>query len=755
MINYANMIFTFLISFIFTFATTPIVRRLAYRIGAVDVPKDKRRVHKRPTPRIGGLAIIFGFMVAVCCFNNDWSRSTISILIGAAILGVLGVIDDCKELDAKLKFLVQIAAALVVVLYGNLRISVISNPNVFSETPYLVLPTWLSITVTVIWIVFMTNAVNFIDGLDGLAAGVSAIMSMSLVFIAITYHQYSLAIMGIALMGSCFGFLPFNFNPAKIFMGDTGSTFLGFMLAVLSVKGVFKSYAVISFAVPILMLGLPLFDATFAMIRRIISGKSPMVADRGHLHHRLFDMGFSQKQTVFILYAISGVLGITAILLAEQRFLRAMLLLMGVLIFLLIATLFGKNTFVHKVIHKNDSASSGENVEKRISAMWDKNRKLKVMTVFGTRPEAIKMCPLVLELKKHPDTIEPIVCVTAQHRQMLDQVLEIFDVKPDYDLDIMKTRQSLTGITTRVLEGFEEVLKKEQPDIVLVHGDTSTSFVAGLAAFYQQIKVGHVEAGLRTYDIYSPYPEEMNRQLTGRIADLHFAPTIRNYNNLIKENVGETRIYITGNTVIDALKTTVKDDYEFRDECLRTLDYENKRVIIVTAHRRENLGKPLEDICTAIKEIVTKYTDTEVVYPVHLNPAVRDTVWGILGETERVHLIDPLDTDELHNAISRSFMVMTDSGGIQEEAPALAKPVLVLRRETERPEAVEAGTVKLAGVDKDTIVKMASELLDSKKAYDKMAQAANPYGDGEASRRITEALMYEFGLTDKKPDTFA
>ena len=378
---------------------------------------------------------------------------------------------------------------------------------------------------------------------------------------------------------------------------------------------------------------------------------------------------------------------------------------------------------------------------------------IKVMAVFGTRPEAIKMCPLVLELQKY-ENITPIVCVTAQHREMLDQVLDIFGVKPDYDLDIMKTRQTLNGITTRVLEGMEDVLRKEKPDIVLVHGDTSTSFVAALASFYEQIKVGHVEAGLRTYDIYSPFPEEMNRQLTGRIANLHFSPTQRNYDNLIKENIDSEKIYITGNTVIDALKTTVKDNYEFQSECLRSLDFEDKRVIVVTAHRRENLGKPLEDICNAISEIVDEYPDTEVVYPVHLNPAVRETVWSILGDKDRVHLIDPLDVMELHNAISRSFMVMTDSGGIQEEAPALAKPVLVLRKETERPEAVAAGTVKIAGVDKDVIKTLAKELLDNKDEYNKMAHAANPYGDGEASRRICEAILYEFGLKTERPDEF-
>lgn len=380
-------------------------------------------------------------------------------------------------------------------------------------------------------------------------------------------------------------------------------------------------------------------------------------------------------------------------------------------------------------------------------------KKLKVMTVFGTRPEAIKMAPLALELKKY-DEIESIVCVTAQHRQMLDQVLEIFNLTPDYDLDIMKTRQTLVGITTRVLEGLDEVIKKEQPDIVLVHGDTSTSFVAALAAFYNQVKVGHVEAGLRTYDKYSPFPEEMNRQLTGRIADLNFSPTEQNRLNLLKENVSDDTIYITGNTVIDALKTTVRDGYKFKENALNDIDFDNRRIIIVTAHRRENLGEPLENICNALKYIVTQYEDTEIVYPVHLNPAVRETAFSILGGLDRVHLIDPIDVEDLHNAMARSFMVMTDSGGIQEEAPALAKPVLVLRKETERPEAVEAGTVKIAGVEKDRIIELAEELLENEKAYNRMAHAANPYGDGEASRRTVEAILYAFGLRNEKPDHF-
>ena len=380
-------------------------------------------------------------------------------------------------------------------------------------------------------------------------------------------------------------------------------------------------------------------------------------------------------------------------------------------------------------------------------------KKIKVMTVFGTRPEAIKMAPLAIELKKNP-MIEDIVCVTAQHRQMLDQVLEIFKIKPDYDLDIMKERRTLVGITARVLEGLDTVLKEAKPDIVLVHGDTTTSFVGALAAFYNQIPVGHVEAGLRTYDIYSPFPEEMNRCMTGRIAEMNFSPTVKNKENLLKENVNPDSIYITGNTVIDAMKTTVKEDFVFGTEILNTIDYKNKRVITMTAHRRENLGKPLENICSAVAQLVEKYEDIEVVYPVHLNPAVRETVFSILSKYDRVHLIEPVNVDELHNLMARSYMIMTDSGGIQEEAPSLAKPVLVLRKETERPEAVEAGTVKIAGVDKEVIFEMACDLLDNEESYNKMAKAANPYGDGNASERIVDAILYKFGLIDKRPEDY-
>ncbi len=379
--------------------------------------------------------------------------------------------------------------------------------------------------------------------------------------------------------------------------------------------------------------------------------------------------------------------------------------------------------------------------------------KIKVITVFGTRPEAIKMAPLAIELAKCPH-IDAKICVTAQHRQMLDQVLEMFGLTPDYDLDIMKERQSLVGITARVLQGLDEVLQKEQPDVVLVHGDTSTTFAGALASFYNKTKIGHVEAGLRTYDKYSPFPEEMNRCLTSVMADYHFSPTKANKQNLLRENISADKIYITGNTVIDALSSTVKEDYTFENEALNELDFENERIILVTAHRRENLGEPLKNICYALKEIIETHKDTRIVYPVHLNPAVREVVFDILGSCDRITLIDPVGVNDLHNAMSRCFMVMTDSGGLQEEAPSLAKPVVVLRKETERPEAVEAGTVVIAGTNKDDILNIACDILDNKSSYDKMAHAANPYGDGNASKRIVDALLYEWGITDKRPADF-
>jgi UDP-N-acetylglucosamine 2-epimerase len=379
--------------------------------------------------------------------------------------------------------------------------------------------------------------------------------------------------------------------------------------------------------------------------------------------------------------------------------------------------------------------------------------KKKIITIFGTRPEAIKMAPLVKELEKREE-IESKVCVTAQHREMLDQVLELFDIKPDFDLNIMQTRQTLTGITGKVLEGLEEVFENEKPDMILVHGDTTTTFAGALAAFYQQIKVGHVEAGLRTFNKYFPFPEEMNRKLTGSLADLHFAPTCGSKDNLLREAIPESDIYITGNTVIDAMKHTVEENYVFENDELNNIDFNHKKIIMITAHRRENWGEGIENICIALNKIVEQNEDVELVYLVHLNPVVKDVVFERLGGNERIHLLAPLDTKETHNLMNKSFMVMTDSGGLQEEAPHLGKPVLVLRDVTERPEAVAAGTVKLVGTDIEQIVKEANELLKNPEAYSNMSKSINPYGDGIASQRIVDAILKYFGLSTKEVKEF-
>ena len=381
------------------------------------------------------------------------------------------------------------------------------------------------------------------------------------------------------------------------------------------------------------------------------------------------------------------------------------------------------------------------------------NRPLRVMTIFGTRPEAIKMAPLVQELERHPQ-VESWCCVTAQHRQMLDSVLDIFRLTPQFDLDIMEQRQTLSTITCKCLLGMEKVFEQVKPDLVLVHGDTSTTFAGALAAFYHQISIGHVEAGLRTYDKYSPFPEEMNRSMVGRMADLHFCPTKANRSNLEAEGLTKG-IYVTGNTVIDALNTTVVKDYHFSTELLNELDYTGKKIIVVTCHRRENYGQPMEDIMSALRQIAeTHAEEVELVYPVHLSPVVQEVAHRHLDGLSNVHLIAPLTADEMHNLMARSYMVMTDSGGLQEEAPALGKPVLVLRRETERPEAVAAGTVKIAGTDRQEIVRLAEELICSDEAYSRMAHAVNPYGDGHACRRIVDAVLYHFGKTERPPEQF-
>ncbi|MDR6553665.1 non-hydrolyzing UDP-N-acetylglucosamine 2-epimerase [Paenibacillus qinlingensis] len=377
-------------------------------------------------------------------------------------------------------------------------------------------------------------------------------------------------------------------------------------------------------------------------------------------------------------------------------------------------------------------------------------KRLKVITIFGTRPEAIKMAPLILELEKHPEQIESLVCVTAQHRQMLDQVLDIFKITPDFDLNVMKDRQTLNEITMRVLQGLEPVFKEAKPDLILVHGDTLTTFLASYAAFMQQIQVGHVEAGLRTWNKLSPYPEEMNRQLTGVLADLHFAPTQQSADNLRKENKSESQIYVTGNTAIDVFKYTVQEKFEHP-----VLEWAaGRKLILMTAHRREAQGEPHRQIFRAVKRIADEFEDIAIVYPVHPNPVVLEPAHEILGNHPRIKLIDPLDVFELHNFYPYTYMILTDSGGLQEEAPTFGVPALVLRDTTERPEGIQAGTLELVGTDEEVVYTRAKALLTDADQYNKMSQAANPYGDGKASERIVQAILHHFGRTTERPESF-
>lgn len=380
-------------------------------------------------------------------------------------------------------------------------------------------------------------------------------------------------------------------------------------------------------------------------------------------------------------------------------------------------------------------------------------KKLKIMTIFGTRPEAIKMAPLVIKLKKHKK-INCIVTVTAQHREMLDQVLDLFNIVTDYDLDIMSDQQSLIDITVNVLKELDKVIKKERPDLILVHGDTTTTFIGALSSFYNQVDIGHVEAGLRTGDKYSPYPEEMNRHLTGVLTDLNFAPTVNNKNNLLQENVDKEKIFVTGNTVIDAIQKIVQDDYQFKNKVLKDINSADKKIILLTAHRRENIGEGLSGIFQTINRITKQYPKTEVIFPVHLNPAVRKSAQKYLKRNKKVHLIEPLGYQEFANLMNRAYFIMTDSGGIQEEAPGLGKPVLVLRDTTERQEAIRAGTVKKVGVKQDNIFKAAEELLNDEKVYEKMSEATNPYGDGKAVDRIIDYILYNYEMGEDKPEPF-
>ena len=724
-----TQILALVIAFAVAWLMTPVCIKIAPKIGAIDIPKDNRRMHTKPIPRFGGLAMYLGTMIAIIAVV-PLDKKIIGILLGGTFIFLVGVYDDLKTISAKAKLACQIISGLIVFATGT-KIAYLHIP--FTGSDYFYFPPVLMGIITVIWIVAITNTINLIDGLDGLAAGTSLIASMCIAYSAFISGNALTAMILMAVAGATLGFLPHNFNPAKIFMGDAGSLFLGFMLASISIETM-KGTTLIVMIVPLIALGLPVFDTVFAIIRRLVNKRPIMEADKGHLHHRIMARGMGQKRTVILLYAISGVLGICAVQFGQGNSTEAL--------FLMIVAAAVIYVFAKPV--KEDAKVENKALKETLATVKEKEEgKIRVMSVFGTRPEAIKMAPLVKAMEED-DKIDSILCVTAQHREMLDQVLELFELTPKYDLNIMKPNQTLSMITANVINGLDEIVAVEKPDIILVHGDTTTTFAASLSAFYHKVKIGHVEAGLRTYDKYSPYPEEMNRVMTGHMADLHFAPTENNRNNLLKEGIAETDIFVTGNTVIDALLNVVGRGYEFTEDVLKDIDFEGRRVITVTCHRRENLGENMVNIFSAIRDIAVKYDDVEIIYPVHLNPAVRETANSILDGVDRVHLINPLQYQPFVNLMARSFFILTDSGGMQEEAPALGKPVLVVRKETERPEAVEAGTARLAGVERDQIYEMACDLLDNEESYEKMSKAANPYGDGTTSKQIIDIIKRTF-----------
>lgn len=739
-------LFLFIIAFSLSFMVTPICGRLAVKIGAVDYPKDSRKIHKKPMPYGGGIAIFTAFFVTSLMITyvpalRDHIKMDITKLFGlflaSLIVLAVGLRDDIKPMRALHKLLFQILAAAVLVYFG---FKITHLTNIFGGGLISLGPS--SIPITMFWIVGIINTINLIDGLDGLATGIVTIASITFFIISTITANTGLSALAAILAGSCVGFLPRNFNPAKLFIGDAGAYFLGLMLAAISMEGGLKSATALAVVAPVLTIGIPVFDTAYAIIRRTFNGKPIGSPDRGHIHHKFLDMGIGQRKTVIAMYLINALFGIGAVAVISGDWGYALgFFSVG---FILIAI-----PAVYSPAEERPSMPVRLTEEPKVSAR-DRvagvfiAEKPKIMLIFGTRPEACKMAPLVLELKKWQQ-VETLVCVTGQHRQQLDQMLEVFDIRPDYDLELMRRSQSLSQIASAAIEGVDKVLEVTKPDLVLVHGDPSSSFCAALAAFYRDIPVGHVEAGLRSGNIKSPFPEEYNRVAIGKIATLHFAATQHNFETLTREGVGAENIAVTGNTVIDALKSVIDPEYKFENQVLADLDFSGgerggQRIITMTAHRRENLGDPMRACFRAISKVAADFPDCIIIYPVHLNPRVREIADEILARTENIKLIEPLSYPDMCNLMERSYLVVTDSGGLQEEAPALGIPVVLMRRETERTEAIEAGTVVLAGVEEESVYAEIKKLLMDDEHYQAMADAENPYGDGKSAKRIVKFI---------------
>lgn len=697
----------------------------AARLGLVDRP-DARKQHKGEIPVIGGISFFLG-LLAGALYLQLGDRYSMSLLATAGLVVMLGALDDSRDLSVRTRLLVQSIAVGLMITGSGVWLDDLGD--LFGTGPIHL--GWLGVPVTVIAVVGTINAFNMLDGIDGLAASL-ALVCIGAIFLFDRGNVLdkgalpTLALLFVALLPFLFVNLG-GISGRKVFMGDAGSMLIGYVMAWSLIYLSQRGPARIDAAEALWCIALPLLETLNLMYRRARRGLSPFKPDRQHLHYLLIDRERSPKTVLLT------IVGLACALVAFGYALRNLPVMVGLLAFFAMLGLYSL------------TLSSGDrNKPPAAAASAQLGPAIKTLCVFGTRPEAIKMAPLAKMLAQDP-RFDARVCVTGQHRQMLDQVLQLFEIEPDFDLNIMKPKQDLTDVTTAILTGMKAVLAELKPDVVLVHGDTSTTMAATLAAYYQQIPVAHVEAGLRTGNLYSPWPEEANRKLTGALAAIHFAPTELSRGNLREEGIPDERIAITGNTVIDALKDVlvrIERTPQLRREIAAKFEFlrDERKVVLVTGHRRESFGGGFERICEALRDTALRHPEIDIVYPVHLNPQVREPVNRVLRGIANVHLIEPLDYLPFVYLMNRAHIILTDSGGIQEEAPSLGKPVLVMRDTTERPEAVAAGTVRLVGTDRELICAGISELLSDRAAYEAMSFAHNPYGDGLACQRIVAAL---------------
>lgn len=691
---------------------------LSNRFGIYRITNDNKKV-----PKFVGGILSFSFLLNMWLvyFAQDYFqiiidlKNLIFLSIGVILLFIVGYYFDNNQIVGKKKIII-ISLAIILISFFTNKFDLFNFENIKYAN---VINYSLNLLTTIVFYELVINGVNILRKLDLLVPGISLIASVSFIFTTLLTGNYELISLAAIIVANSLILTLCNVKVNNI-IGLT----LGYILGYISIGCQVQNSILLIVAV--LILGLPIFNLCYVVIKRLKKGTIISVRDQEHVFLKMAEKGYSNVKIISIFYLTTFFVATCGYIFAKFE---NPYFLLGALVILFLFTL-------------------------ALEIKPKKTHKLKVMSIFGTRPEAIKMAPVIKELESCEE-IESVVCVTGQHKEMLYQVLDAFEIYPKYDLNIMRNRQTLVGISSRILKVLEKVVKREKPDLILVHGDTTSTYVAAFLGYYMNVEVGHVEAGLRTYNRREPFPEEMNRVLTGALATYHFSPSKTAKENLLKEGVPEENIFITGNTAVDSTKLTYKEDYNFKEQIINQVDFKNNKVIVMTAHRRENLGEPLENICRAVKRLVTENKDVVVIYAVHKNPAVRDTVYSILKGLDRVLLVEPLDVMDMHNLMKRSYLMLTDSGGLQEEAPSFGLPTVVLRNVTERPEGIETGILKLAGTDEDTIYNIASEILNDESVHERMASSVNPYGDGFAARKIVDAIRFKYHLTDERPEDFS